>query len=90
MKIRVLENYQYDEASIFQGRAENTQQSETEAIRQDRQMQVKPLLPVMVWFHGGGYIRGGSQQFGPQFFMREDIVLVTVNYRLGVFGNLHT
>ena len=47
------------------------------------------LMPVMVWFHGGGYVRGGSSQFGPQFLMREghDVVLVTVNYRLGVFGN---
>lgn len=40
----------------------------------------------MVWFHGGGYVRGGSQQFGPQFIMREDVVLVTVNYRLGIMG----
>jgi len=48
------------------------------------------LMPVMVWFHGGGYVRGGSSQFGPQFLMREghDVVLVTVNYRLGVFGNV--
>lgn len=43
----------------------------------------------MVWFHGGGYVRGGSHQFGPAFMMRENIVLVTVNYRLGVLGNLH-
>lgn len=55
--------------------------------RQGRQQ--KPLLPVMVWFHGGGYVRGGSHQFGPAFFMREDIVLVTVNYRLGVLGNFY-
>lgn len=67
------------------GRAEIIQSDETS--RQDRQQ--KPLLPVMVWFHGGGYVRGGSHQFGPAFLMREDIVLVTVNYRLGVLGNLH-
>lgn len=48
---------------------------------------MKPLLPVMIWFHGGGYVKGSSSQFGPQFMMREDIVLVTVNYRLGVLGN---
>lgn len=70
---------------ICKGRADPVQSEE--AIRQDRQVQVRPLLPVMVWFHGGGFIRGGSQQFGPQFMMRENIVLVTVNYRLGVLGN---
>ena len=43
-------------------------------------------MPVMVWVHGGGFVRGGSHQFGPQFLMREDVVLVTVNYRLGVLG----
>jgi carboxylesterase type B len=66
------------------GRAEIIQSDETS--RQDRQQ--KPLLPVMVWFHGGGYVRGSSHQFGPAFLMREDVVLVTVNYRLGVLGNL--
>ena len=44
----------------------------------------------MVWFHGGAYNRGGSHQFGPQFLMREDVVLVTVNYRLGPLGFLST
>ena len=44
------------------------------------------LMPVMVWIHGGGFVGGGSHQFGPQFVMREDVILVTVNYRLGVFG----
>ncbi|XP_046655039.1 esterase E4-like [Daphnia pulicaria] len=68
------------------GRAEIIQSDETS--RQDRQQ--KPLLPVMVWFHGGGYVRGSSHQFGPAFLMREDVVLVTVNYRLGVLGFLST
>lgn len=72
------------------GRAETIQADDT-TIRQERQLPApKPLLPVMVWFHGGGYVRGGSHQFGPAFMMRENIVLVTVNYRLGLLGFLST
>lgn len=45
-------------------------------------------LPVFVWIHGGGFTGGNS--FAPIFdgegFARAGIVLVTVAYRLGVFG----
>jgi len=52
---------------------------------------VKPLvatgnLPVLVWFHGGGYTGGGSIQYPGHFLAARDTVVVTVNYRLGVFG----
>lgn len=44
----------------------------------------------MVWIHGGGFYHGSnrSELFGPGYLLTEDIVLVTVNYRLGVFGFL--
>jgi hypothetical protein len=45
----------------------------------------------MVWIHGGANIRGsgGDSLYGPQFFADYgDIVLVTINYRLGAFGFL--
>jgi carboxylesterase type B len=45
-------------------------------------------LPVMVYFHGGGFTIGSSNVYGPEYFMDEDIVLVLVNYRLGPFGFL--
>ncbi|CAG7819168.1 unnamed protein product [Allacma fusca] len=45
-------------------------------------------LPVMVYFHGGGFTIGSSNILGPQYFMDEDVVLVLVNYRLGPFGFL--
>nr|CAD7404516.1 unnamed protein product [Timema cristinae] len=43
------------------------------------------VLPVMVWFHGGGWVSGAgtSKFYGPQFLLDKDIVLVTVTYRLG-------
>ena len=45
----------------------------------------KPL-PVMVWIHGGGFRvgTGGSTDGAP--LASKGVVLVTVNYRLGVFG----
>ena len=48
--------------------------------------------PVMVWIHGGGFVQGSGtfDEYGPNMFMEEEIVLVTVNYRLGPFGFLTT
>ena len=48
-------------------------------------------LPVMVWLFGATFSSGTSRDdiFGPERFMNsKDIVLVTVNYRIGVFGFL--
>ncbi|XP_053947009.1 esterase E4 isoform X2 [Anastrepha ludens] len=48
------------------------------------------LLPVMVWLHGGGYSFGSGNTFlyGPDYLVAENIVLVTLNYRLGPLGFL--
>nr|WCC58156.1 carboxylesterase [Pharsalia antennata] len=50
------------------------------------------LLPVMVFIHWGGFFagRGTSDYLGPEYFMEKDVILVTFNYRLGVFGFLTT
>jgi para-nitrobenzyl esterase len=46
-------------------------------------------LPVMVWVHGGGFFSGSSNHYdGTQLATKGDVVVVTVNYRLGVFGFL--
>lgn len=43
--------------------------------------------PVLVFIHGGGFIIGsGSQYPGADLARRGDAVVVTLNYRLGVFG----
>ena len=44
--------------------------------------------PVMVWFHGGGNTAGSGVEplFNGETLARHDVVLVTANYRLGVFG----
>lgn len=48
--------------------------------------------PVLVWFHGGGFTAGsGSSNAynGARLANRGDVVVVTVNHRLNVFGYLH-
>jgi para-nitrobenzyl esterase len=45
--------------------------------------------PVMVWFHGGGFVRGASSepQFAGATLAREQgVVVVSLNYRLGALG----
>ena len=47
--------------------------------------------PVMVWIHGGGFTIGaGSQEIynGSVLARRGDVVIVTINYRLGPLGFL--
>ncbi|WP_371536698.1 carboxylesterase family protein [Streptomyces sp. NBC_01023] len=46
--------------------------------------------PVMVFVHGGGFITGSSRAalYDGSAFARDDVVLVTVNYRLGIPGFL--
>jgi para-nitrobenzyl esterase len=46
-------------------------------------------LPVMVWWHGGGYTSGAGSAYDAQRLAdRGDVIVVSVNYRLGVFGYL--
>ncbi|WP_327256821.1 carboxylesterase/lipase family protein [Streptomyces sp. NBC_01244] len=43
--------------------------------------------PVMVWFHGGGFMNGAGDLYRPgRLASAGGAVVVTVNYRLGVFG----
>ena len=46
--------------------------------------------PVMMWIHGGGFQFGGSAQsvYDGSNLAGEGVVIVTINYRLGVFGFL--
>jgi len=49
-------------------------------------------LPVMFWIHGGGYAGGAGSEprHNGDFLPTRGVVLVTINYRLGVFGFLAT
>jgi carboxylesterase type B len=49
----------------------------------------------MVWIHGGAFLTGSNDPFmyGPEYFysqtkQNDEVILVTINYRLGVLGFL--
>ncbi|KAB0804411.1 hypothetical protein PPYR_01381 [Photinus pyralis] len=45
----------------------------------------------MCWIHGGGFLSGSgnSDWYGPDYLLKENVVLVTINYRLGILGFLN-
>lgn len=47
-------------------------------------------LPVMVFFHGGGFRDGSGSPFlyGPDYLVKHGVILVTLNYRLEILGFL--
>jgi len=45
-------------------------------------------LPVMVWIHGGSFIWGESNDYDPDQLVKDGVIVVTVNYRLGALGFL--
>ncbi|MEI3377012.1 MAG: carboxylesterase family protein [Coriobacteriales bacterium] len=56
-----------------------------------RPMKKVESLPVMVYIHGGAYFSGGSADplyNGANFVAAHDVVLVSINYRINVFGSL--
>ncbi|XP_052898916.1 esterase B1-like [Anopheles moucheti] len=55
-----------------------------------KELKPEKLRPVMLWIHGGAFMRGssGTDMYGPDYLIQKDIVLVTFNYRIGAFGFL--
>jgi para-nitrobenzyl esterase len=52
----------------------------------------KKRRPVMVWMHGGGFSAGSGNYLlydGTNLAKKEDVVVVSVNHRLNIFGFLH-
>lgn len=45
-------------------------------------------LPVIFWIHGGAFMTGygHSAHFDGEHFARQGVILVTINYRLNIFG----
>jgi para-nitrobenzyl esterase len=53
--------------------------------RQGREGEKK--LPVMVWIHGGSNVGGSSRIYYPgNLVVQQNVVVVSINYRLGLFG----
>lgn len=42
----------------------------------------------MVFIHGGGFVKGSSKEefTGPEYLVSGNVILVTINYRLGILG----
>lgn len=51
-------------------------------------LEPKEKLPVMVWLYGGSYVSGSASdpRCDGESFARKGVVLVTVNYRVGLLG----
>ena len=57
------------------------------APRLDRAAAASAKLPVMVWIHGGGNVVGLADNYdGGRLAQTQDVVVVTINYRLGPLG----
>ncbi|KFO26973.1 Carboxylesterase 3 [Fukomys damarensis] len=51
----------------------------------------KGSLPVMVWIHGGGLALGGASTYdGLALSAHENVIVVTIQYRLGIWGFFST
>lgn len=47
-------------------------------------------LPVYVWLHGGGFVVGAGSEYDPsRIALISNMIVITVNYRLGAFGFLY-
>ena len=44
--------------------------------------------PVMFWIHGGAFLNGESTEYDPSKLVAQGVVVVTINYRLGLLGFL--
>ena len=56
-----------------------------------RDLVVRKSRPVIVWIHGGNFVRGSAAEYEPDYILDDDnVVLVTIQYRLGMFGFLST
>ena len=42
----------------------------------------------MVWIHGGALVVGESDDYNPAALVQHGVIVVTINYRLGLFGFL--
>lgn len=43
-------------------------------------------LPVLFWIHGGAFQFGSGMFYNAKYLMDHDVILVTINYRLGPLG----
>ena len=49
---------------------------------------VNTTTAVLVWLHGGGFLigDGSAEEYGPELLLDHRVIVVSLNYRLGVLG----
>ena len=70
---------------------ENIIHSSSEQFEQEEMVQsaVESRLPVMVYVHGGSYFCNAGRLYPGEKLASTGLVVVTLNYRLGAFGQSH-
>lgn len=58
-------------------------ENESESVSEEKASWEETLSPVIVYFHGGLFMHGSGEWYKPKYMLDSDVVLVTVNYRLG-------
>ncbi|XP_026729816.1 esterase B1-like isoform X1 [Trichoplusia ni] len=55
-----------------------------------KNLQPGSKIPTMVYVHGGAFLSGSgnSETYGPEFLFKNDVIIVTLNYRLEALGFL--
>ncbi|ODM89407.1 Esterase FE4 [Orchesella cincta] len=53
-------------------------------------VQNKSAFPTMVYIHGGGFTDGNGSRYGAEYFLDENVVLITIHYRLAALGFLNS
>ncbi|HEX6894559.1 MAG TPA: carboxylesterase family protein [Bryobacteraceae bacterium] len=78
----------YPEGSPYHGPAEATSEDCLYLNVWTAAKSAKEKRPVMVWIHGGALTRGSGSTpvYDGEKFAEKGVVLVTINYRLGIFG----
>ncbi|XP_021363492.1 putative inactive carboxylesterase 4, partial [Mizuhopecten yessoensis] len=80
------ENYIYDK---YKPNADISEDCLSLNVYTPRNIFINANRSVMVWIHGGSYFIGqGSSYDGSYLALTGDVVVVTLNYRLGLFGIL--
>lgn len=51
--------------------------------------QLNASRPVMVYIHGGGFVNNNADLYPPNYLMERDIILVVIQFRLGILGNFY-
>lgn len=51
---------------------------------------VPTKFPVMMYIHGGGGNSGNGSRYGAEYFMDQEVILITFNFRLPPLGSLNT